>query len=59
MSKPFRFIGDILVYRTFIGYTTIISLMASFVMLGNVISINLVREEESKSEESFKAEGKS
>ena len=33
--------------------------MASIVMLGNTILINLVREEGSKSEESFKAEGKS
>ena len=35
------------------------SLMASIVMLGNTILINLVSEEESESEESFKAEDKS
>ena len=34
------------------------SLMASIVMIGNTISINLVREEESESEKSFKADGK-
>ena len=33
--------------------------MASIVMLGNTILINLVSEEESEREESFKAEGKS
>ena len=32
--------------------------MASIVMLENIISINLRREEENESEESFKAEGK-
>ena len=52
MSKSLRFIGDIL------GYATIMSLMASIVMIGNTISINLVREEESESEKSFKADGK-
>ena len=31
--------------------------MASIVMLGYIISINLRREEENESEESFKAEG--
>ena len=35
------------------------SLIASIVMLGNTISINLVSEEESESKESFKVEGKS
>ena len=35
------------------------SLIASIVMLGNTISINLVNEEESESKESFKVEGKS
>ena len=32
--------------------------MASIVMIGNTISINLVREEESESEKSFKENGK-
>ena len=41
------------------GYATIMSLMTCIVMLGNTISINLVSEEESESEESFQAEFKS
>lgn len=35
------------------------SLMSSILILENTISINLVSEEESESEETFKAEGKS
>ena len=35
------------------------SLMSSILFLENTISINLVSEEESESEESFKTEGKS